>query len=316
MSLGSTAACDPDAAARAAAGAAGEVPLFADLGQALAWGPDAVLVCTPTHLHAQTAVAALTAGAHVFVEKPIALDPADGDAIGRAAAAAGRIVLVGCNMRFHPAVRQLKAWLDDGTLGTPWTISAHFAHYLPNWRAPRDYRRFYSARAAEGGGIITEAIHEIDYVEWLGGGIEAVRAAGGHVSDLETDAEDVAVLYCRLANGAAGIITLDSLRHEKSRGCEITGSRGVARWLSVGKNPERVSVAWLPAGPGAWRTALEAPEYDANREYEEELAHFVRCVRGEDRPLVDAAGGTQALRVALSARQQIRDAVSASEPRR
>src|SRR5207249_1712700 len=102
LDAGDVAVCDSDAAAVAAATASLGVKGYAVLADALAAGPEAVLVCTPTHRHLDVALAAVEAGAHVFIEKPVTLTLDGVPALEAAARARGRVVRVACNMRFHP----------------------------------------------------------------------------------------------------------------------------------------------------------------------------------------------------------------------
>lgn len=78
---------------------------------------DAVVIATPPHTHADLAVASFEAGKHVFVEKPMALCSADAWRVVRAAEKAGKRGMVGYVMLHHPAITQVKQWIDDGVLG-------------------------------------------------------------------------------------------------------------------------------------------------------------------------------------------------------
>jgi predicted dehydrogenase len=295
-------ACDPDGALLERAGRELGVKTFARLEDALGGGPDAVLVCTPTHFHVPLARAALEAGAHVFVEKPLA-PTLDGTAdLAALARARGRRVLVGCNMRFHPGVAHLRQALADGVVGRPLFFRARFSHYLPNWRPGRDYRGIYSARRMEGGGIILEGVHEIDYLRWLGGEVTAVTADASHLSTLEIESEDYALLSLTFATAAAGQVHLDYLSPVKLRGCEIVGDAGTLEWRSEGKAPEHVHVRAWPAGQGRWDDLYRSDDYDGNAMYLAELQHFVDCVDGRDEPLLDVEGGRRVLAIALAAR--------------
>jgi predicted dehydrogenase len=297
------AVCEVDAALRAVA-ATRHARVTAELDAALAGRPDVVLVCVPTHLHAAVAVAALDAGADVFVEKPIAVALADADRIVAKQAQTGRIVMVGCNMRFHPGVQALRELVDAAALGAIQLVNAHFGHALPSWRPGADYRRTYSARIQQGGGVLMEGIHEFDYVDWLGGGIADVRCVGGRSGTLEIDGEDTALAYCRLTDGGAAVIRLDLLRPEKRRGCEIVGTRGMARWLSVGKAPETLTVERLAADGAGWRKQA-ADTYDGNEMYLAALRQFLAAVRREAPPAVDAAQARRMLALVLAARRQL-----------
>src|SRR5206468_5770621 len=125
--------------------------------------PEGVLVCTPPHLHVDIALRAVGAGAHVFVEKPIATTPAGVDLLARDAARAGRSVLVGYNLRFHAGLRRMKALVDGGAVGRVVSLRAEFGQYLPDWRPAQDYRTGYLAQP-ESGGIVLDGSHEIDAI--------------------------------------------------------------------------------------------------------------------------------------------------------
>jgi predicted dehydrogenase len=300
LEAGDIAVFDPDPAAVGAVTAALGVKGHVTLAEALDAAPEAVLVCTPTHRHLDVARAAVEAGAHVFIEKPVALSP---DGVAELAAVAherGRVAAVGCNMRFHPGVTTLRQELEAGVVGRAVCLRARFSHYLPNWRPGKDYRDTYSARRAEGGGILLEGVHEIDYVRWLGGEVDAIDAWAARLSSLEIDAEDCATLQLRLSSGAAGLIHLDALSPVKRRGCEVIGERGVLRWTSDGKAPEVVTVTRDTAA--GRETVLRIDAYDGNAMYVEELRWFLAAVRGEATPLARLDDGLRVLEIALRAR--------------
>lgn len=303
LEAGSISVCDLDPQALEATTREFQIKGFRHVGDALDAGPEAVLVCTPTHLHVAMARAALEVGAHVFIEKPLAPSLEGTAELVTLARARRRMVLVGCNMRFHPGVAQLKAALDRGLAGQPLYFRARFSHYLPNWRPGSDYRASYSARRALGGGIVLEGVHEIDYLRWLGGEVVRVAAHISHLSDLEIESEDYALLLLDFESGAAGQIHLDYLSPFKLRGCEVVGADGVLRWSSEGKAQELVRVQWV-AGPGAAQEDLyTCSGYDPNLMYLEEMRHFLDCVSGVTTPCLDLEQACRVLALALAGRE-------------
>ena len=92
-------------------------PVFYDLKTALAEKPDAVLVCNPTSLHVSTACAAVRAGSHVFIEKPISHRQTGVDALLREARESKKIIYVGYHFRHHPLLKTTKRIIDSGKLG-------------------------------------------------------------------------------------------------------------------------------------------------------------------------------------------------------
>lgn len=303
-SVGCRLAYDVDPAASARAAERTGAVSVATLEDALADRPDAVMVCTPTFLHLGVATQALAAGAHVFVEKPLAADT-DGLAdFVRAAAASNRAVLVGCNMRFHPGVACLARALADGLVGRAVLFRSWFKHDLRRWRPGTDYRRTYSASTAQGGGIMLESVHEIDYLEALAGPIAALDASTARVGDLDIDSEDVASMFLRFEGAAAGSIEIDYLRPVKARGCEVVGDRGMLIWTSEGKQPERLRVAHYDSARAEWRELLALDGFDGNAMYERELEHFLACVRGDARPALGAAAAARIVELVIAARDR------------
>lgn len=102
-------------------------------------------------------------------------------------------IFVSYNLRFHPILRELQKILQQEV-----SISANIyvGQYLPTWRSKRDYRESYSSNKVEGGGVIRDLSHEIDYAMWLFGTPTKISSIGGKFSNLEIDSDDVfSLLY-------------------------------------------------------------------------------------------------------------------------
>ena len=260
----------------------------------LANKPDVALICTPPHLHTSIARQAVDAGAHVFVEKPIAHKLDGLDDLLRAAEMHKRILYVAYNLRFHAGLRKLKEILDSGAIGKLLVIRAEVGQYLPDWRPMQDYRAGYNVSAATGGGIILDASHELDYVRWLGGEVESVACVAGHLSDLEMDVEDIAAITLRLSNHVIAEVHLDCVQRGYARNCKLIGSDGTLIW----EFKEGVRQL-LP--DKTWHVYPIVP--DPNDMYVAELSHFLACVRGEESPRVSGADGRRVLEIALAAKR-------------
>ncbi len=217
-------AFDP-AVAEAPAG----VGIVPSLEEAVAAG-DAVIVASPNSLHADQAVTALEAGKPVLVEKPLAVEPADAERVVAAAAVAGTVCGVAMNLRFHPAVVELRRLIVGGELGEVRTAELSFGYDLRLWRPETDYRESYSARRDLGGGIALDAIHEFDYLRWLLGPVDSVVGETARLSSLEVDVEDTALAILRFATGAAATVSLNFFEPVYRRGAVLVGEDAVARW--------------------------------------------------------------------------------------
>jgi predicted dehydrogenase len=258
-------------------------------------GADAVVVASPSSLHAEQAVAALIEGRPVLVEKPLAVTTAEAERVVEAADRLGVVCAVAMNLRFHPAILELKRLIDEGVLGTIRLARTWFGYDLRLWRSETDYRLSYSARADLGGGIVLDAIHELDYLLWLVGPVASVVAETAHVSDLELDVEDLAVAAFRFESGALGAVDLNYFEPAYRRGCAIVGSRAVARW------------DW-PAGTVAVNRGGEDEVVvdvtcDLTDTYRAELADFVEAVRGGGEPRTPAREGLEAVLLAEMLKQ-------------
>jgi predicted dehydrogenase len=131
---------------------------------------DAVDICLPTPLHRPVAERALAAGKHVLVEKPIALSLEDADAIGEAAAAAGRVLMVGHVLRYFPEIVELRRVATSGELGRPLSATALRLSAPPDWN---DWMR---DPARSGGPLVDMMVHDFDIVSELLGQAHRVHA--------------------------------------------------------------------------------------------------------------------------------------------
>lgn len=302
LALGETSilAFDPreDRQAEAAA-LAGTITTTGDLREVWEARPEAVLVTAPSKMHVPLALEAAEAGAHMFLEKPVSdVHDAALDELARKVAEKKLVSLVGCNLRFHPGLVKAKALLAEKRIGRLVSVRAEFGQYLPDWHPWEDYRKGYSARKDLGGGVILDAIHELDYVRWLAGDVTKVAALVGHLSHIEIDTEDTASILLRFASGAFGEVHLDYVQRTYTRSCQIVGDEGTIAW-EFGKAGE---VRLFEAKTKAWEVFPGPAGWEANTMYVAEMRHFLACLRGEEKPEQDIGEATKVLDVALAAK--------------
>ena len=212
------------------------------------------------------------------------------------AARRGLRLAVGFNLRVLPSLRRVAALLDDKRVGRVLAVRAEFGGYLPDWRPGRDYRDNYAVSAALGGGILLDAIHELDYLGWLFGDAEEVSATAAHVSDLAGDTEDLAEVTIRFTSGLLAQVHLDYLQRAYRRNLQIIGESGVIVW----DYPTHTVTVYEPADGAPDVEDLRAADGEPNDMYLDEMRHFIRCVEGLEPPLVD---GREALRSLRSSRR-------------
>lgn len=164
------AACDTNPAALEKARAAYGADLFVteDYRALLArQDVDAVFVTTPDFLHEEHAVAALAAGKHVYLEKPMAITLAGCDRILRTAREAGRRLFVGHNMRHMKVVLKMKELIDRGAIGE---VKAAWCRHFVAYGGDAYFKDWHADRTRSTGLLLQKAAHDLDVMHWLCGG--------------------------------------------------------------------------------------------------------------------------------------------------
>ncbi len=189
-------------------------------------GVDAVLVATPHDRHASIAIAAMEAGKHVLLEKPMAPSLEECDRIVDAAERAGVQLMVGHVNHFVPALEAAKAVLDAGELGE--VVHARSTMQRPWMTANR--RPWHLDRATGGGMWLTIGTHVVDQLCWLVGAEATSVAAELGTRFHDQRADDLGVAFVRYANGCSGTASAVGYREGVFEfRTEVIGTRGVLR---------------------------------------------------------------------------------------
>jgi UDP-N-acetyl-2-amino-2-deoxyglucuronate dehydrogenase len=206
-------------------------------------GLDAVCITTPSALHLQPALAAIRAGKHLMIEKPLDSTVEGTDLILREAQRHGVRVGSIFQARFGDAARQIKSALDTGRFGRMVLASCYV-----KWFRSAEYYTGWKGRLAEDGGgvIINQAIHGIDLLQWfVGMPVEVFAWATQRVHAIES--EDTCVAALKFGSGAFGSIEGTTATWPGwSRRIEICGENGsavledddIARWDFRDARPE------------------------------------------------------------------------------
>ena len=274
------------------------VKTYTNLTEALSQNPDAALITNPTSLHIQSAFDAAKHGCHLFIEKPVS-DTLDGieeliDIVHKR----NLILLVGCNLRFHPCLQFVKKLLDEKRIGKVISARVQMGQYLPDWHPWEDYRTMYSAQQSLGGGIILDAIHELDYISWFLGDVTQVFSFSDKLSNLDIDTEDVAEILLRFKSGAISEVHLDYIQRYPSRSCEIIGEEG-----SIILDINKGTVEVYTAEKKEWEIFEQPKDYDINQTYIDEMLHFINCIEGKEEPIISITDGLEVLKIALAAKE-------------
>ena len=274
------------------------ITVFNELDKALAQKPDAVFICNPSSLHISVALAAAEAGCHLFIEKPLSHSLSQIEELIELVERKKLVAMVAYQMRFHPCLRRVYDLLSQKLIGRVVAVRAEVGEYLPGWHSYEDYRQMYASRRDLGGGVILSQIHEMDYIYWLFGLPRRLFAVGGHLSSLEIDVEDVASILMD-CSGVPVHLHQDYIQRPPSRTLQIIGEKGKLfadfRALTV----ERFDGKGESCGCDSFK------DFERNQLFTEELAHFLACIEGKEKPLVSLRDGAQSLLMALAAKESL-----------
>ena len=268
--------------------------------------PDGVIVANPNALHRATALTCIERRIPTIVEKPIADTLADARAIVDAAAQANVPVLTGHHRRHNPIMQAAREFVASGALGKVVAVNGTWLH-----RKPNDYFDVTWRRETGGGPILINAIHDIDCLRMVVGDIESVQAMASS-NTRGFPVEDTAAAVLTFANGALGTFIVSDATpspwnwEATSRESAITPGE-LENCFIVAGTKGSLSIPqlqhWCYDRPdGAWADPLTRRTLPVRHAdpYPRQLHHFVRVIRGEQAPLIDAAEGARTLAATLA----------------
>lgn len=238
---------------------------------------DAVLICTPNHLHESHIQAGLTAGLHVMVEKPMALSSQSAQKLVRAADRSGKIVMVGMNHRYRPDAQAIRSFVQGGELGELDSIRAGW-HMARSARAALGWRQ---RREESGGGAMLDlGLTMLDLCFWIAGNPVPQRVTaslgGGGRSERAVEQSGSAFVVCE---GGLSIFVDVTWRHigvGEYFGAGLRATKGTASLnpLRVWKEMHGATHDVSPSGSGNRENLFIAS-------FRAQWAHFLAAVRGE-----------------------------------
>jgi predicted dehydrogenase len=218
---------------------------------------DVVHVCTPNHLHAALAQAALSAGKHVVCEKPLATGAQEASALAAAAAGSGRVATVPFVYRYHPVVHEARARVAGGELGA---LRLVHGGYLQDWLAgPGDDNwRVDPELGGPSRAFADIGSHWFDLAEFVAGErVAALAAQAATVLDTRAGhavgTEDLGTVMFRTASGTLGTMLVSQVSPGRKNHLhlELAGERASVRFEQ--ERPETLWVGTREGGTVVWR---------------------------------------------------------------
>ena len=267
---------------------------------------DALIVATPHFQHTTLGIAALEAGLHVMVEKPISAHKADAERLIAAANARPELTFSGMfQMRVEPRYQKLRKLVRDGELGdlirVIWIMTDWFraeAYYQSSdWRA---------TWKGEGGGVLlNQCLHQLDALQWIVGMPSKVQSHVGIGRHHDIEVEDDVTCYMEYANGATGAFITSTGETPGSKRFEIAGTKGRALLendrLIVTRN-EVASDEWSRTSKIGFKqpesTVEEIPIPGADNAHAQLIANFVNAILDGEALIAPGASGIGSVELA------------------
>jgi len=248
---------------------------------------DALIVCTPNYLHAPQSIAALEAGVHVLVEKPMAMNAAEAEAMLAASRKSGALLMVGHVWRFDPEVRWLREQIAAGWLGKIVRTKGYCVHVNDGPAGWFTQRKF-----AGGGAVADMGVHALDTVRFLLGDPQPVSVyaqIGSYYNDFDVD--DTGVIIVNWDQGTTSDIEAGWWQPHTGgpqAATQLYGTAGFGRifpsYLEIPNadksDVERIDPGFLPVG-----------ERDKREKFGTQMSRFLEYVREGRKPHPGGAEG-------------------------
>jgi predicted dehydrogenase len=258
---------------------------------------DGVVLATPVPTHAELAIRVAGAGKHCFVEKPLATNVADAERAVAAAARAGKALMVGHLLEYHPAVLRLKELIDGGELGSLYYIYGN--------------RQNLGKLRADENALWSLGAHDVSVVLHLIGEEPTECLAHGECY-VRDGVQDVVFCYLRFPSGVVAHLHLSWLDPHKERRLTIVGARKMATFddmliegkLTVyDKGFDEDTRSW---GEYIARSGdIFSPRVPNSEPLRIECEHFVECIRSGTTPRSDGHSGLRVVRVLEQLQQSL-----------
>ncbi len=181
--------------------------------------PNIAFITNPTFLHAETALICANRDMDLFIEKPLSNNLNKLEEIGKEIKKRKLFTYVAYNLRFHPILQDIKRIVSENEKLSYFKVTCR--SYLPKWRPNQDYIKSYSAKKEQGGGVLLDLSHEIDYIDWIFGEIKTMKGICDKISDLKISTEDIVKAQIICKKGIKGYLHLDYFSQQEERRIKV-----------------------------------------------------------------------------------------------
>ncbi|MCC6177234.1 MAG: Gfo/Idh/MocA family oxidoreductase [Chloroflexi bacterium] len=267
---------------------------------------DAIVLCTPNHLHADETIRAARAGKHLLIEKPVALNLDELRAAQEAVRAAGIITVAGFVVRWTPLILSLKQLREQGDFGEIFLANAAY------WSNRSGRPAFQKARATAISPWLVGGCHAVDAIRYVTG-LEVTEVAGYAAPAGPAygyDYECVQAAAVQWSNGATGTFTTAIVGQTPYQfDLDILGSKGTAR-------NKKLYLDRLPGEEAFFELPVQGQDSSdvVHHTFGGEIDHFVTCVQTGQRSHIDLDDAARTHEIAFAIEQSIRERRSVCLP--
>jgi len=250
---------------------------------------EAVIIATPTHLHKEIAIACLSAGKDVLVEKPLARNSKEGQEIIECAKKNNRKLMVGMNLRYRPDSMLIRSLIDAGEIGKPFYIKCGWI------RKQSSSEKWFTKREEAGGGVILDlGINLVDLALWLADYPKVISISTKNYFHNSRNLEDTSLSFIRCENLTISLEASWSMAEEKDIFyTNVYGTKG-----SIGANPFKLIKVMADEHMDLGSTFVESPTEAFKKSYLNELKSFIGAIRGLNPVFSSGEEALQLLKIA------------------
>jgi len=270
------------------------IKIFDTLDKCLLEKPDVGFITNETVHHIPIAIKLAKVGLDLFIEKPLSNKISNVKTFSKIIKTKKLITLVGCNLRFHRCINEIKNLIDQKVIGDIISVKVECGTYLPDWHPNENYSKSYASRDDLGGGVVLTCIHELDYLFWFFGETQEVFSMTGKYSNLKITASDLSAIILKFKNNIIAEVHLDYFQKPEARSCKLIGTKGTITWDSLSNE-----VKIYDFKKSKWKSKLKIKKYDKNEMYVKELEYFIQCINKKKKTINDISQGEYVLKVAL-----------------
>lgn len=239
--------------------------------EAVEWSPEYVIICSPSKNHNSDLIFWSEHCKNFLVEVPLHSSAEEIENSKDLLKKRGAKILLGHNIRFHPALKKMKEIIKSKIYGKLLFIKSEFGEYLPDCHPWEDYRTRYEARSDLGGGVLLTSLHELDHSMFLAG--KYIDASGlTDTLGLDIDCEDFATIIAKHKSGVVSQISLDFIQRDYQRSTKLCFENGIVYWELKKKSLYAFDSNDKKIG---WKNILNLENYDFNQTYIDQIVYFL-----------------------------------------